>query len=218
MRARRRREGTEQRGLGLARVGGETSSLGPLSVWVKLLQGPYPLPGRQRPPKNKLDVIKWNVMPDFPCTFPTPTPGRGLGKPTPVLRLSSVNPEGPSTQLLAETSQLRAPPPHRLTLAHQPGLSQAGLCLTPSCQAPRWMLFSSARLLGVCASTVPPSRHLWLPLVKSSPPHAKHLHQPYLAFLALFLAPPPTPIHIPQPAANSWLSNLLWVTSPLEDS
>lgn len=54
---------------------------------------------------------------------------------------------------------------------------------------------------------MPSSRPVWLPLPKSSPPHAEHLHQPYLVFLALLLAAPSPPSHIPQLTADAGLSN-----------
>lgn len=62
--SRRGHEGKELEG----RCGADRP--GSLRVGVKLLKGPHPLPGRQRPPekKNRLDLFKWNVMPDFPCT------------------------------------------------------------------------------------------------------------------------------------------------------
>lgn len=125
--------------------------------------------------------------------FPAPL-REGPGKPTPVLRLSSSHPEGPSAQLLAEAGELQVLPPHPLASAHQTGPSQTGIFLTPSCYTPLCMLFSpSAMALGVCASVGPSSRPLWLPLPESSPSHTEHLHQPCLAFPALLLAAEPHP-------------------------
>lgn len=61
--------------------------LGSLHVGVKLLEGPHPLPGRRRPPekKNRLELFKWNVMPDFPCT-PQGGPGQAHSCPQAFLK------------------------------------------------------------------------------------------------------------------------------------
>lgn len=58
-----------------------------------LLRRPQTLPAILRPSegKNRLEVIKWKVMPHFPRRAP--------GKPTPVL---SPSPKRPRTQTLAE--------------------------------------------------------------------------------------------------------------------
>lgn len=71
--SRRGHKGAELEGrCGADRLGGEQGARGSLRVGVKLQEGPHPLPGRQRPlekkKKNRLDLFKWNVMPDFPCT------------------------------------------------------------------------------------------------------------------------------------------------------
>lgn len=90
-------EGTERQGWTLlGREGGQQPGS---PEWVKLLQGPHPLPGRPGPPgkKNRLDVINEMLILIF-----LHLPGRGLGKPTPVLRPFSTHPEGP-----APSSQLR---------------------------------------------------------------------------------------------------------------
>lgn len=176
---------------------------------MKLLQGPHPLPGRPGPPgkKNRLDVINetW-------CLIFLHPRGRGLGKPTPVLRPFSTHPEGPapSSRLrLGNCGHSHPTGSHMLARLARPGWNISRLLLPAS---PLDAVLPVSQGTGSLCCCRP---FLQAPLVAFA--HAEHLYQPHLVSPALLLAAPS-----PRATPHSWQltpgsQTLLRFISPLKD-